>query len=369
MHRRCLNLIMHDIRDNMYSLYRMDPRHLFYETAEIVAEDASKAKRRNNKLSTMESWNDLRKPVAHFKASSFFTLLRENSIMVADSYGRTTLIDTDFNSVVPMPPMENGKGPNCICFSIPNPDPLISLDSQCLFVLDLVPPGSGSSRNSSTFEFLTHLGSMDASRPLVSSHFHLNWLWRDLPLPPFADDPVSGRAAMNCSFMLLDTKTMCISSHEDGIGTYTFHMVNHKWSRAGSWALPFCGKAEYVPKLKLWFALSPSSPHGLCALDLPTNAMNFESPPELLLAWDYLHLLDEAPCKRHLVNLGSGKFCVVSFFKTLKTKYVEENIEDESAVFTGLEVRRCDDGEGVVRMIEHRSKRYTFGRFGIHCVL
>ncbi|XBI52727.1 hypothetical protein VPH35_035063 [Triticum aestivum] len=288
-------------------------------------------------------------------------------------YGRTTLIDTDFNSVVPMPPMENGKGPNCICFSIPNPDPLISLDSQCLFVLDLlVPPGSGNnSMNPSTFEFLTHLGSMDASRPLVSSHFNSNWVWRDLPVPPFADDPVNGRAAMNCSFMLLDTKTMCISSREEGIGTYTFDMVNHKWSRAGSWALPFCGKAEYVPNLKLWVALSPpSSPHGLCALDLPANAMDFESPPELLRAWDYLHLLDdEAPYKRHLVNLGSGKFCVISFFKTLKTKYVVENIEDESAVFTGLEVCRCDDGEGAVWMIEHRSKRYTFGRFGIHCIL
>uniref|UniRef100_A0A8R7PAJ1 Uncharacterized protein n=1 Tax=Triticum urartu TaxID=4572 RepID=A0A8R7PAJ1_TRIUA len=98
--------------------------------------------------------------------------------------------------------------------------------------------------------------------------------------------------------------------------------------------------------------------------------MDFELPPELLRAWDYLHLLDdEAPYKRHLVNLGSGKFCVVSFFKTLETKYVEENIEDESAVFTGLEVCRDNDGEGAARMIEHRSKRYTFGRFGIHCVL
>uniref|UniRef100_A0A8R7PAI2 Uncharacterized protein n=1 Tax=Triticum urartu TaxID=4572 RepID=A0A8R7PAI2_TRIUA len=177
--------------------------------------------------------------------------------------------------------MRNGKGPNCICFLIPNPDPLKSKDSQCLYVLDLVP-------GSSTFEYLTYLGNNDSSRPLVSvpSHYNLDWVWRDLPVPPFVDDPSNCRATMNCSFMLLDSSTMCVS--EEGIGTYTFDMVSRKWSRAGNWALPFCGKAEYVPKLKLWFALSPpSSPHSLCALDLPANAMDFESPPDLRHSWDY----------------------------------------------------------------------------------
>ncbi|KAF7007121.1 hypothetical protein CFC21_022088 [Triticum aestivum] len=364
MGRLSLNLIMHDLRDSIYSLYRMDIRHLFYETAEIAVHAAEDAKaKKKNKLSMIESWNDLRKPVAHFKASNFFTLLRENSIMLADSFGRTTLLDIDFKSVVPMPPMPNGKGPNCICFSIPNPEPLKSY-SQCLFVLDLVP---GSSTNSSSFEFLTYLGSRDSSRPLVSSHFHLNWLWHDLPVPAFAEHPANSRAAMNYSYMLLDSSTMCLSSSEEGIGTYTFDMVNHKWSRAGNWVLPFCGKAEYVPELKLWFALSPSAPHSLCALDFP--AMDFDLPPDLLRTWDCLHLHDETPYKRHLVNLGSGKFCVVSFFKTFKTKYVAENMEDESAVFTGLEVRRCNNSEGAVRMIKHMSKRYTFGRFGIQSIL
>ena len=156
---------------------------------------------------------------------------------------------------------------------------------------------------------------------------------------------------------------------QEGIGTYTFDTASHKpeWSKAGDWVLPFCGKAEYVPDLKLWFAFSASSssPHSLCALDLP--AMNLESPPELQRSWDYLDLPD-SPYRRHLVNLGSGKFCIVSFFKTSTFNAVNEIIKDESAVFTGLEVRRCNGAEGPVRMIKHMSKRYNFQKYIIHCV-
>ncbi|XBI89219.1 hypothetical protein VPH35_027074 [Triticum aestivum] len=370
MHRRFVNLIMRDLGSSIHSLYRMDIRPLFYETAEIAAqvqaaEDASKAKhKKKKKLSMVQSWKELPKPAVNFKASNFVTLIRENSIMIGDSFGRTNLLDPDFKSVVTTPPMRNGKGPNCVSFLIPNPDPLKSKDSQCLYVLDLVPEGS------STFEYLTYLGNNDSSRPLVSvqSHYNLDWVWRDLPVPPFADDPSNCRAAMNCSSMLLDSSTMCVS--EEGIGTYTFNMVSHKWTRAGNWALPFSGKAEYVPKLKLWFALSPpSSPHSLCALDLPANAMDFESPPHLRRSWDYLHLFDETPYKSHLVNLGSGEFCVVSFFKTFSSKYVQENVEDKTVVLTGVEVSWCNNSEGAVRMIKHMSKRCTFEKFGIHHVL
>ncbi|KAM0883991.1 hypothetical protein ACQ4PT_031280 [Festuca glaucescens] len=101
-----------------------------------------------------------------------------------------------------------------------------------------------------------------------------------------------------------------------------------EWSRAGRWVLSFCGKAEYVPDLKLWFALSASasSPHGLCALDLP--AMNFlQSPLELLRTWDYLDLPD-TPYWHHLVNLGSGKFSVISVFRTSTFNAMQEIIQE-----------------------------------------
>ncbi|XBI99111.1 hypothetical protein VPH35_019259 [Triticum aestivum] len=295
MHRRFVNLIMRDLRSSIYSLYRMDIRPLFYETAEIAAqvqaaEEAKAKHEKRDKLSMVEeSWKDHPKPAVNFKASNFVTLFRENSIMIGDSFGRTNLLDTDFKSVVTTPPMRNGKGPNCICFLIPNPDPLKSKDSQCLYVLDLVP-------GSSTFEYLTYLGNNDSSRPLVSvpSHYNLDWVWRNLPVPPFVDDPSNCRAAMNCSSMLLDSSTMCVS--EEGIGTYTFDMVSRKWSRA-TW-----------------------------------------------LTWA----------------------------RTFSSKYVQEDVEDETAVLTGLDVRHCNNSEGsegAVRMIKHMSKRCTFEKFGIHRVL
>ncbi|CAM0951170.1 unnamed protein product [Alopecurus aequalis] len=280
---------------------------------------------------------------------------------MADSSGRTTLLDMDYKAVLTMPPMDYGKGPNCVCFSTPDPDFCYdrSMDCRCLFVLDLV-PGSSSTKSSS-FELLKYFGSGLPSQPLVSSHFNLNWNWYTLPLPPFLDDPAYySSATKTCSSMLLGGSTICVSSMQEGVGTYTFDSASRarKWSRVGNWVLPFCGKAEYVPDLKLWFALSASSPHGLCALDLP--AMDFESPPELQRTWEYLDLPDEAPYRRHLVNLGSGKFCVVSFFKTSTYNAVQEIIKDESAVFTGLEVHRCNGAEGPVRMIKHMSKRYSF---------
>uniref|UniRef100_A0ACD5Y9F0 Uncharacterized protein n=1 Tax=Avena sativa TaxID=4498 RepID=A0ACD5Y9F0_AVESA len=366
MHRRFLNLVMHDNVHSTGALFRMDLKHLFYESA-AIAEQAAQANAKNklSALSMIQSCNGFRKqPLLNFKPSNFFTLLRESSILMADCSGRTQLIDSDFKSFLPMSRMKNGKGPNCVCFSIPSHDPFDSLDSQYLFVLNLVP---GSSTKSS-FEVLNYVRS-DLSQPLVSSDSDMNWFWRALPLPPFVDDPVYSTSTKMCSSMVLGRSTICVSSMEEGVGTYTFDTDSHEWSQAGNWVLPFCGNAEYVPELKRWFALSASSPHthSMCSLDLP--AMGIELPPEVQCTWDYLYLPEQSPYKRHLLNMGSGKFCIVSFFKTLESVGLDKMIEDESVVFTGVEVCRCNSGEDAVRMINHMSKRYSCGTYRIHCVL
>ncbi|CAM0951980.1 unnamed protein product [Alopecurus aequalis] len=361
MHRRFLNLIMHDNIRSICSLYRMDLRRLFYETTEIAEQAAEKM----SKLRAVSMMN--RKPLFSFKPSNFFTQLRESSIMMVDDVsGSTKLLDVDFNNVITGPPLRHGKTPNCVCFSTPHPCSYDSFDYRCLFALDLV-PGSGAK---STFDVLNYFGS-DPSQPLVSSHYlDRNWFWSELPMPPFVYDPLYSRSTKMCSSMVLGTSTICVSSMEEGVGTYTYDTYDQEWSQAGNWVLPFHGNAEYVPELKLWFALSDSasSPHGLCALDLP--AMGSELPPELQCTWDYLDLPEQSPpYRRHLLNMGSGRFCIVSFFKTLISTGVDEIIQDESAVFTAVEVRRCNGGEGPVRMINHMSKRYTFGKYRIHCVL
>ena len=65
--------------------------------------------------------------------------------------------------------------------------------------------------------------------------------------------PQSKNAPDLYSYAVVDGSTICISSLEQAIGTYTFDTVSRKWSQATHWALPFFGSAEHVPELGLWF--------------------------------------------------------------------------------------------------------------------
>ncbi|CAM0951979.1 unnamed protein product [Alopecurus aequalis] len=171
-----------------------------------------------------------------------------------------------------------------------------------------------------------------------------------------------------------------------GFGTYTFDTVRRRWRRTADWVLPFFGKAEYVPELNLWFGLSACNPSSsLCALDL--SAMDPAHPPVPQHTLQYLDLLEDAvwsPTQLHLVNLGSGKFCVATFFGTMlrnvpypsdhrySSDYEyssDEDTEEEYVVFTGLEVKRSDDGDGSLQLIKHMSKGYIAGSRNIECVL
>jgi hypothetical protein len=163
------------------------------------------------------------------------------------------------------------------------------------------------------------------------------------------------------SSAVIDRKTFCVSYMEDGLGTYKFDTQSYVWSEAGKWVLPFYGRAEHVPELNLWFGLSRSSPHSLCGVDLST--MDQDRPPVLQHTWNYLGLQADLPepYHRQLLNLGICRFCIVSFFKT--------TTGEDFAVFTGVEVVPCSNGEGPLRMIEHMSKRYNFGTHRIEYVL
>jgi hypothetical protein len=39
----------------------------------------------------------------------------------------------------------------------------------------------------------------------------------------------------------------------DGIGTYCLDTASRTWRKVGDWTLPFRGRVEYAPELKLWF--------------------------------------------------------------------------------------------------------------------
>ncbi|KAI5008818.1 hypothetical protein ZWY2020_009866 [Hordeum vulgare] len=168
------------------------------------------------------------------------------------------------------------------------------------------------------------------------------------------------------SYAVVDGSTICISSPEKAIGTYTFDTVNEKWSQAAHRALPFFGRAEYVPELDFWFGLSLSACNpfsSLCAFDL--SAIVSGQPPKV-------HHTEEpwTPSQLHLFSLGSGKFCVATLFGTaLRTCDYEDTFGRECAVLTGLEVKRRNDDEGPLQFIKHMSKRFSVGSHNIECVL
>jgi hypothetical protein len=130
---------------------------------------------------------------------------------------------------------------------------------------------------------------------------------------------------------VVDNSTIC-ASFKDG-GTYTFDTSTEVWSHAGRWVLPFYRAAEYVPELGLWFGIqAPATPrHLLCAFDLSASAMVDSAAPSSLHAWDYLDgLSDELlPVERALVNMGSGRFCIATYFMR-KFSHEEEGVRNQA---------------------------------------
>ncbi|CAL4919176.1 unnamed protein product [Urochloa decumbens] len=161
------------------------------------------------------------------------------------------------------------------------------------------------------------------------------------------------------------------------------------WRHAGNWSLPFSCKAEYVPELKLWFGLSASRPFHLCAFDL--SAVDFERPPAVVHAWVDLDMPKSwSPFQLDLINLGSGRLCVVKMFRCTRPPFEmemgfsdeEDSNDDEAlgcrdvihwkfAILTGVEIVGCD-GEaapGKLRMLKHMSKYHIFEDDGVKWVL
>jgi hypothetical protein len=137
---------------------------------------------------------------------------------------------------------------------------------------------------------------------------------------------------------------ICISTK--GAGTYCFDTARHTWIHVGEWALPFHGKVEYVPELKLWFGMSAKDGQ-LAAANLWTILSTTDSQPQLVGAWKEL----EPPpgwmemLKPQLASLGSGRF----FHSWIRTGRAHFFTEHFFTVLTGADVVRCaHDGNGSV---------------------
>ncbi|GJN33086.1 hypothetical protein PR202_gb21649 [Eleusine coracana subsp. coracana] len=157
--------------------------------------------------------------------------------------------------------------------------------------------------------------------------------------PPYVNDPTYWKARSGISsYAAIDGGSLiCISVK--GIGTYCLETASYTWSKVGDWTLPFYGKVEYVPELKLWFGLSADG-HQLAAADLS----DLDSQPQIVGAWKELN----SPCEwkerrnAQLVNLGFGMFCIARFLGiTEMDEESHELLEQNFIVFTGVEVGPC----------------------------
>jgi hypothetical protein len=184
---------------------------------------------------------------------------------------------------------------------------------------------------------------------------------------------------------------ICVSTV--GRRTYCFDTVSRAWSKAADWALPFDGKVEHDRELGLWLGFVKqdsyvSNCEGNDISSLYATGDLFADVDRRSLVWytgdDSRNLFSpwgwhkSKVLEPQVVSLGSGKFCVTQFFKTMREpcrKCFHEDVDKRFAMFTGVKVIRRgikdgdekagDGGASVsgpteLRLIIRKSKRYVF---------
>ncbi|XP_025828477.1 uncharacterized protein LOC112903425 isoform X2 [Panicum hallii] len=389
--RRFLNLVMDNRIRGVRSLRCIDltRHHLFNTTipaqspngkgsgsglqdAPTSRETAAVADNRGNKQVAGDTlkMEEIRLPSPSFSICSSATSkgwdiecipLAGHKVFCTDRSGWTIIFDANMRQVDIMPILQRPKR-RPISIFIPSDAAADNHDDVegSLFVLESAPNDEVrySGQLSSQFEaFVCRKPTMTAS---TNPCHHLL-----LPPPPFVRDPKYSRSwpPKISSYAVVNGgsgSSTQIRISAEGAGTYSLDTVLHTWSQLGECALPFRGKVEYVPELKLWFGISRKD-RTLVAADLSamgsqtllvTVGMEFDPPEQWLAA-------------RHpqLVNLGFGRFCIVRFFYTRTSLAFGEVYEEYFVVLTGVEVVRRDNdvsgngskGKVELQMIKHKS--------------
>ncbi|CAL4905092.1 unnamed protein product [Urochloa decumbens] len=336
--RKCLHLVTEYQGRGLYSLSRMGISSLFYPST--AAAEAAEVEYKEDVVRNL---------------IDVFALLGKSNILCSNKCGYTSIYDTQEHAFIAMPDQNSPKGPRCIATYIARTAAHARSDFELspkvdYNVFDRKPIGE---RNDSL-----HLMHMDQDNPcsfeVLACYPVGNWGWRELPAPPFFGDP-DYKAPGNVAFAVVDGMGICVSS---ATATYLFDTVDMEWRKTGDWVLPFHAKAEYIPELRLWIGRSASRPNDLCALDLsPAFGGSGDVPLPMVqhIGMD-VDLPEEWSLRdRTLVNLGSGRLCIVSFFFHIA------NDAQQVVVFTGVRVVPCGNnnqqGErGHLRLIKHKSK-------------
>ncbi|OEL33911.1 hypothetical protein BAE44_0005070, partial [Dichanthelium oligosanthes] len=123
-----------------------------------------------------------------------------------------------------------------------------------------------------------------------------------------------------------------------GAQTYRFNTAARAWSKAGDWALPFSGLAEYAPGHRLWFGISPlDDGYRFCAANLAGAWGEPSRAPPIHGVW------------REIFEVVSWRVYGSPYGVPYQTT------EAIHAAFTGVEVESCGQA---LRVLRHRSERH-----------
>jgi hypothetical protein len=254
-----------------------------------------------------------------------------DKIVGMDSVGRTFLYDFASRCIsTNMPNMPH---------SVAKPMPVVVGDNG-LFVMSDIDP--------------QFVALMDGCNPYSTYEAKANWYWQSLQRPPFAS--CSSDENKISAYTVVGNSQIWVSTV--GSGTFVFDTHSGAWNKAGDWALPFRGRAEYVPEHNLWFGFSQKEKH-ICVSDL--TAVSTVSQPMPQNLWKDLVWPEDWKLRfTDLLPLGSGKLCIARFFKT--SDEAEDldtpNKINNFVVLAGVEVV---SREGSPWFIKHKSKRYSLG--------
>ncbi|EAY82059.1 hypothetical protein OsI_37252 [Oryza sativa Indica Group] len=359
MGRRFLNLVVENACSGLYS-----PSTRAAEEATTKSQESFNVyvKEHHGKkhpgLHTMEMLGKLPSPMFNFEPTpwdgqrrhrnlEFASLLgNKNRILIADHNGHTIVFDVDSSTVFAFPNLISDKGCATISLSIKNN----YTDKNIILVMS---QSADPETKDYCFEVLNYTSSCKDFRGRTP-------YWSSLQLPPFANYI----HADITSYTVVDTPLYMFLLWSQMLLNYAFDTVGRQWRRLGRWTMPFDGNAEYVPELKLWFGLSVDHPYSLCACDLLSDAAK---PPTVRQQHTWVDLdIPESllPYNLDLINLRSGRFCVVKIFRSMAddctgfSDYDDDDIMDtdpiqgQFAVLTGLQmVRPCGKDGDVIEVV------------------
>ncbi|KAM0833930.1 hypothetical protein ACQ4PT_063948 [Festuca glaucescens] len=394
--RRYVNIVTANHHQGIYSLRRLNADNFFYPANEAAAKARDLPRLRRVPADALSPWFARKKkkhvsdkqletrirppqPIFSVRPTDGYNYNRLHSfplsgtkIFFFDSARRTTLHDTKARCSISTPCLHAHKD-FPVALSVPcspaaaGPEGEQDQDggsSSSLYILDTALDPA----NATPFEALIWRRFTDGD--------YKAWHCDALPRPPFSDRQPDLDVSVLSYAVVGDAIYVSLRS----LGTYCFDTVSRTWSLAGDWLMPFSGKAEYDPELKLWFGVSAGNHQLPCAADLSPILRGHAPKKQHHYVWGDPQLpgdwLPDLLKPANIVSLGSGRFCIINFFRDVGG-YCTACMDGPSAadgspivVFSGLEVlagmrngndgdsgKGSDSGNGLrIRMTKHKSR-------------